>query len=137
LVDAFDSGRNFYLAVVGEGTSEHYTTDVLGKLYEAEGQGRFSVREAVVGHLQQGGNPSPFDRINATRLAWNAIGYLHRQLRDGLAEYAAAHAGTDGLFAPLHDVVEDMDWEKMRPRTQWWRSLRRPFDILSRRPGQQ
>jgi len=39
--------------------------------------------------------------------------------------------------ALLHDVVEDMDWEKMRPRTQWWRSLRRPFDILSRRPGQQ
>lgn len=54
LVDAFDSGRNF-TAVVGEGTSEHYTTDVLGKLYEAEGNGRFSVRESVVGHLQQGG----------------------------------------------------------------------------------
>jgi len=71
LVDAFDSGRNFYLAVVGEGTSEHYTTDVLGKLYEAEGNGRFSVRESVVGHLQQGGTPSPFDRINATRPSVN------------------------------------------------------------------
>ena len=136
LVDAFDSGRNFYLAVVGEGTSEHYTTDVLGKLYEAEGNGRFSVRESVVGHLQQGGTPSPFDRINATRLAWNAIGYLDRQLRACRSEYAAAHAGAEGLFAPLRDVTDDMDWENMRPHTQWWRSLRKPFDILRRRPGQ-
>ena len=109
---------------------------MLGKLYEAEGKGRFSVRESVVGHLQQGGTPSPFDRINATRLAWNAIGYLDRQLRTGSTQYAAAHAGVDGLFAALRDVTEDMDWERMRPRTQWWRSLRKPFDVLSRRPGQ-
>ena len=122
--------------MVGEGTSEHYTTDVLGKLYEAEGNGRFSVRESVVGHLQQGGTPSPFDRINATRLAWNAIGYLDRQLRACRSEYAAAHAGAEGLFAPLRDVTDDMHWENMRPHTQWWRPLRKPFDILSRRPGQ-
>lgn len=137
LVDAFDSGRNFYLAVVGEDTSTHYTTDVLGKLYEAEGQGRFTVRQAVVGHLQQGGTPSPFDRINATRLAWNAIGYLDRQLRSGKADYAAAEASSAGLFAPLRDVTDDMDWEQMRPKTQWWWALREPFDMLSRRPGQE
>ena len=137
LVDAFESGRNFYLAVVGEETSEHYTTDVLRKLYEAEGKGRFSVRESVVGHLQQGGTPSPFDRINATRLAWNAIRYLDSQLRDGKTGCAAAHAETEGLFAPFRDVTDDMDWENMRPDTQWWYdSLRYPFGVLSRRPGQ-
>ena len=137
LVDAFESGRNFYLAVVGEETSEYYTTDVLRKLYEAEGKGRFSVRESVVGHLQQGGTPSPFDRINATRLAWNAIRYLDSQLRDGKTGYAAAHAETEGLFAPFRDVTDDMDWENMRPDTQWWYdSLRYPFGVLSRRPGQ-
>lgn len=137
LVDAFDSGRSFYLAVVGEGSSVHYTTDVLSKLYEAEGQGRFTVREFVIGHIQQGGTPSPFDRINATRLAWNAIGNLDRQLQEGRAEYVAADAPTSGLFAPLRDVTVDMDWEHMRPRTQWWRGLRKTFDTLSRRPGQE
>ena len=85
---------------------------------------------------RRGTGGSPFDRINATRLAWNAIGYLDRQLRDGKTEYAAAQAGVEGLFAPLRDVTDDMDWENMRPHTQWWRSLRTPFDILSRRPGQ-
>ena len=67
----------------------------------------------------------------------SVIGYLDRQLRAECSEYAAAHAGTEGLFAPLRDVTADMDWEKMRPHTQWWRSLREPFDILSRRPGQE
>ena len=137
LVDAFDSGRSFYLAVVGEGSSIHYTTDVLSKLYEAEGQGRFTVREFVVGHIQQGGIPSPFDRINATRLAWSAIGNLDQQLQEGRADYVAAEAPAKGLFAPLRDVTVDMDWEHKRPRTQWWRQLREPFDILSRRPGQE
>ncbi len=137
LVDAFDSGRNFYLAVVGEDTSEHYTTDVLAKLYEAEGHGRYTVRKAIVGHLQQGGTPTPFDRINATRLAWSAIRYLDAQLEAGTADYAAAHAGAKGLFAPLREVTDDMDWDNMRPKHQWWRQLREPFDMLSRRPGQE
>ena len=95
------------------------------------------MRESVLGHLQQGGTPSPFDRINATRLAWNAIRYLDSQLRDGDTRYAAAHAGTEGLFASFRDVTADMDWEKKRPCTQWWyETLRPPFDVLSRRPNQ-
>ncbi|MDO5083944.1 MAG: 6-phosphofructokinase [Arachnia propionica] len=137
LNDAFDTGRSFYLAVTGEEASSHYTSDVLAKLYEAEGQDRFSVRKFVVGHIQQGGTPSPFDRINATRLAWNAVANLEQQLSDGRAEYVAADALTEGFFAPLRDVIIDMDWDNKRPRTQWWRRLREPFDILSRRPGQE
>ena len=73
LVDAFDSGRSFYLAVMGEEASDHYTSEFVAKLFEAEGRGAFSVRQAVVGHVQQGGVPTPFDRINATRLAYQAI----------------------------------------------------------------
>lgn len=137
LVDAFDTGRNFYLAVIGEDASEHYTTDVLRRLFEAEGQGRFTVRQAVVGHMQQGGTPSPFDRINATRLAHNAIVHLDRQLADGTSHYSAASRGADGLFASFRDVTDQMDWENQRPREQWWMSLRPVFLQLSRRPGQQ
>lgn len=136
LVDTFDSGRNFYLAVVGEGASQHYTTDVLAKLYEAEGAGRFTVREFVVGHIQQGGVPSPFDRINATRLAWSAVANVDEQLKAGTAKYVAADAKAPGLFSPLAHVVTDMDWDRMRPATQWWRSLQATFETLSRRPGQ-
>ncbi|MGV8845456.1 6-phosphofructokinase [Tessaracoccus sp.] len=137
LVDAFDTGRNFYLAVIGEDASEYYTTDVLRRLFEAEGKGKFSVRETVIGHMQQGGTPSPFDRINATRLAHNALVHLDRQLSEGTAHYSAASRSAPGLFASFRDVTDQMDWENQRPREQWWMSMRPVFLELSRRPGQQ
>ncbi|RMB60024.1 6-phosphofructokinase [Tessaracoccus antarcticus] len=137
LVDAFDTGRNFYLAVIGEDASEHYTTDVLRRLFEAEGGGKFTVRQSVIGHMQQGGTPSPFDRINATRLAHNAMVHLDKQLAGGTAHYSAASREAPGLFAPFRDVTDQMDWDKQRPREQWWMNLRPVFLQLSRRPGQQ
>ena len=124
LVDAFETGRSFYLAVMGEETSEHYTADVLARLFEAEGRGLYSVRRALIGHVQQGGTPSPFDRINATRLAYQALVNLDRQLQSGTDDYVAAHSGTPGLMAPLRDVTDHMDWERQRPREQWWLRLR-------------
>lgn len=137
LVDAFETGRNFYLAVIGENASEHYTTDVLRRLFEAEGRGMFSVRDTVIGHMQQGGTPSPFDRINATRLAHNALVHLDHQLAEETSHYSAASRGADGLFAPFRDVADQLDWENQRPSQQWWMSLREVFLQLSRRPGQQ
>lgn len=136
LVDSFGSGRDFYLAVMGENASEHYTTDVLRRLFDAEGDGSFSVRANVIGHVQQGGAPSPFDRINATRLAWSAIHHLDRQLEAGAKGYWAAAADGAGLFAPLRDITDGMDWENHRPHEQWWMELLPVFEQLSRRPGQ-
>lgn len=137
LVDAFESGRSFYLAVMGEDASEHYTTDVVAKLYEAEGKGRYSVRQAIIGHVQQGGTPTPFDRINATRLAYKAVANLDEQLQAGSTHYVAAASAEPGLMAPLREVTAGMDWELQRPREQWWLTLRSVFDQLSRRPGQE
>lgn len=137
LVDAFETGRSFYLAVMGEETSEHYTSDVLAKMFEAEGHGLYSVRQAVIGHIQQGGTPSPFDRINATRLAYQAITNLDQQLGEGTTTYVAAHSAAPGLMAPLRQVTDAMDWELQRPKDQWWMTLRSVFDQLSRRPGQE
>lgn len=136
LVDAFETGRTFYLAVMGEETSEHYTSDVIAKMFEAEGHGLFSVREAIVGHIQQGGVPSPFDRVNATRLAYHAIAWLDDQLQHDKAEYGAAESGVDGLMSPARRVLEGMDWENQRPYEQWWWKLRAVADHLTRNPGQ-
>ncbi len=137
LVDAFESGRSFYLAVMGEETSQFYTSDVIAKLFEAEGKGMYSVRQAIIGHVQQGGTPSPFDRVNATRLAYMAIVNLDEQLSAGSSDYVAASGESPNLMAPLRTVMADMDWENQRPKHQWWRTLRPVFDQLSRRPGQE
>lgn len=136
LVDAFETGRTFYLAVMGEETSQHYTSDVIARMFEAEGRGLFSVRQAIIGHIQQGGVPSPFDRVNATRLAYHAIAWLDDQLQHDKAEYGAAESGVDGLMSPARRVLEGMDWENQRPYEQWWWKLRAVADHLTRNPGQ-
>ena len=85
----------------------------------------FDVRPAILGHLQQGGDPSPFDRIQATRLARLCIEHLIEQCKEG---------DTSGCFIGLQDgkiFFHDMrDFDRMadlklqRPRQQWWMSLK-------------
>lgn len=128
LVKSFASGRNFYLAVCNEQASEFYTTDVIARLFEAEGDGAFSVRQSVLGHLQQGGNPTPFDRINAARLAARGIDYLVDQIEAGRREYAVA--GEAGMI-PFRNAELEMDWDLLRPVDQWWMELSQVVDQLS------
>ena len=66
-----------------EYASEHYTTDFLTRVFEEEGAGLFDVRQSVIGHQQQGGNPSPFDRLLAVRLVNKAISALDGYLSEG------------------------------------------------------
>ena len=132
LVESFASGRNFYLAVRGEHASDFYTTDVLARLFEAEGKGAYSVRQSVLGHVQQGGIPTPFDRINAARLAARGVAYLSEQISAGSRDYAVP--GEDGMI-PFRDIEMQMDWQRQRPAEQWWMSLLPVLRQLSRRPG--
>ncbi|KAH6574794.1 hypothetical protein BASA50_002592 [Batrachochytrium salamandrivorans] len=53
-----------------------YSTEVVSGILRAEGKGLFDSRTAVLGHLQQGGVPSPLDRVRATRLAVKCIDWL-------------------------------------------------------------
>lgn len=125
MVAAFRGGRRLYLAVRNEEASNMYTTDFLARLFEQEGHEVFDVRQAVLGHLQQGGAPSPFDRLLATRLVKAAIDDITAQLAAGTAEghYLGDLAGHIS-FRPLAHFDEDVDRVNRRPREQWWLELR-------------
>ncbi len=45
-------------------------------LYAEEGKGVFSTRMNVLGHMQQGGYPSPFDRNMATKMGAKSFNWL-------------------------------------------------------------
>ena len=58
------------------------------RLYSEEGKDKFSVRQNILGHMQQGGYPSPYDRNVATKMAAKTVSWLCDQLntcaaRDG------------------------------------------------------
>jgi 6-phosphofructokinase 1 len=94
-------------------------------LFEEEGKDLFDVRQSILGHLQQGGNPSPFDRIQATRLATRSIGYLIQQAENNTNNCAfIGLQGKEIKFHDLQDFPRMVDLEKQRPKDQWWLSLR-------------
>lgn len=72
--------------VRNEMSSDQYTTQFLMSLYNAEGEGLFFARELVLGHLQQGGAPSPYDRCLGARFAVQALSSLIQKVTDNLTD---------------------------------------------------
>ncbi len=79
---AFQHGKRLGLIIRNEKANEVYSTHFMRTLFEEEGGDLFDVREAILGHLQQGGTPSPFDRIFATRLAVRCIDFLEQAINN-------------------------------------------------------
>jgi 6-phosphofructokinase 1 len=132
---AFQAGKRLGLVIRNEKANEVYTTEFMRVLFEEEGKDLFDVRQAILGHMQQGGNPSPFDRILATRLAVQCIEFLEEQI--GQPEPLSATIGLlqGGFrFTNLDDIPRLLDVEHSRPRHQWWMDLRPIAQILSQ-PG--
>ena len=125
LTRGFNMGKRLGLVIRNESANPVYSTNFICSLFEEEGKDVFDVRPAILGHLQQGGDPSPFDRIQATRLARLCIEHLIEQCSQG---------DTSGCFIGLQDgkfFFHDMrDFDRMadlklqRPRQQWWLSLK-------------
>ncbi|KIH49890.1 hypothetical protein ANCDUO_20033, partial [Ancylostoma duodenale] len=44
----------------------------------------FSTRINILGHAQQGGSPTPFDRNMGTKLAARALEYIITQIKDSM-----------------------------------------------------
>lgn len=121
LVDGFEHGKRLGLIVRSEHADPYYTTDFLVRLFEKESQDLFDVRRCVLGHTQQGGRPSPYDRIQATRLTSRALTYLVEQSYSDLAP-AVCIGRQDGQirFTSLSyfpDLVEPI---LQRPLEQKW-----------------
>jgi 6-phosphofructokinase 1 len=135
LTEGFNRGKRLGVMIRNEGANETYTTDFMCALFEEEGGHLFDVRQAILGHIQQGGDPSPFDRIMATRLATMCIDYIEEQV--GRPEPRSASIGQQEgriVFTDLEDLHRLMDRRYRRPRKQWWLDLRHAAKILAQ-PG--
>lgn len=135
LVAGFERGRRLALMIRNEYANPLYTTNFLCSLFEEESKELFDVRQAILGHLQQGGDPSPFDRIQATRLAAKCIEYLIAQAQETTpaASFIGLQAGQVKFFG-LEDLPRMLDTVHRRPKEQWWMDLRPIVRLLSQ-PG--
>ncbi len=132
LNDGFLKGKRLGLIIRNELANEIYSTSFMAALFEEEGGDLFDVRQAILGHMQQGGNPSPFDRILATRFAAKSIDYLEQQIID--EEYTSACVGQVGgkiQFTDIRDIPRMLDIIHARPKKQWWMGLREIARVMA------
>jgi 6-phosphofructokinase 1 len=132
MIREFETGKRLSLLIRNEQANPLYSTAFMCALFEQESQGLFDVRQAILGHMQQGGNPSPFDRIQATRLATRCIEFLSEEAEKNSA--AGAFIGIQGghiKIFNLEDMPRMVDAAHQRPKDQWWLELRSLVPLLS------
>lgn len=134
LRESFAQGRELVLAMRNERANEHYTTEFIAGLFEEESRGLFDVRTAVIGHQQQGGTPTPFDRLLATRLVSRALGLIADEFDSGRDEgYYLGLVESSVAASPLSAMMGQMDKVARRPKRQWWLELRPVARAVSQR----
>jgi 6-phosphofructokinase 1 len=129
----FQAGKRLGLMIRNEFANDIYTTGFMCALFEEEGRDLFDVRPAILGHLQQGGDPSPFDRIQATRLGRLCLEYLIEACEVGADPNAfiGLQSG-EYRFHDMRDFPRMVNLEKQRPREQWWMGLRDIAKLLAK-----
>ncbi|VEI12766.1 6-phosphofructokinase [Trueperella bialowiezensis] len=132
MISSFESGRQLYLVVRNENASEYYNANVMGNIFEQEGNQLFDVRSVVLGHAQQGGNPSPFDRTLAVRLVDAAMSKLQELLDAG--RHVSYHVGMiDGEIEarPIAHMNELIDMDDRLPYDPWYLPLKDIVYVVS------
>lgn len=136
LTAGFRQGKRLGLVIRNEYADDIYTTAFIRDLFDKEGGDLFDVREAVLGHVQQGGAPSPFDRIQATRLADHCIRFLVDEADAGSRRGAMVGlVGGKLTFTDLARFPELVESDAQRPRQQTWLQLRPIASVMMSRPG--
>lgn len=135
----FEQGKRLGLMIRNEMANALYTTEFIAALFEEEGGDLFDVRTSVLGHLQQGGNSSPFDRILAARMASRAVDMVERAFsEDTRTHVRQKQALCVGLArgsmnqTTLEELMRLSQLEFERPVDQWWMELRAIARMLAK-----
>ncbi|CAK6432882.1 unnamed protein product [Pipistrellus nathusii] len=130
------------LVLRNESCNENYTTDFIYQLYSEEGRGVFDCRKNVLGHMQQGGAPSPFDRNFGTKISARAMQWITGKLKETqgkgrkfVTNDSICVLGINQrnlLFRPVAELKEETDFEHRIPKVQWWLKLRPLMKILAK-----
>ena len=102
-----------------------------------EGKGVFSSRSNVLGHMQQGGVPTPFDRNIGLKFAAKAVKHMIELIENkkGNDPESAAVIGMRRkqiMFSTVEELKQETDFEHRLPKEQWWMKLRALNRILAK-----
>ncbi len=121
LVKSFSKGRKIALMIRNENANPVYTTDFICSLFEEAGGHLFDMRKSVLGPLQQGGVPTPFDRLLGARFAYESLMHLEKCLAEQSDRCVFLGMAQGQLNLNDFSLMEEMSsLEHQRPVEQWW-----------------
>jgi 6-phosphofructokinase 1 len=121
LREGFRRGKKLGLVVMSEHAFRYYDTDFVRRVMEAEADGAFEVRTAVLGHLQRGGVPTAFDRVEGSRLGAHAARQLMADCSAGKTNASVIGiVDQEVVVTPFAEAMAQVDWENWRPLEQDW-----------------
>ena len=124
MLEDFRGGKRLGLIIRNEEANKLYTTEFMRSFFEEEGGEHFEARAVILGDTQMGGNPTPFDRIQATRLAARGVEHLQAEMESATSNAMMVGSIEGKLdFTPLVKFPAMFDMELHRPREQWWREM--------------
>jgi 6-phosphofructokinase 1 len=144
LVGKFKDGLERGLLLRNEKCNENFTTTFITELLSEQGKGVFICRDSILGHLQQGDAPTPYDRILGVQYAAHTVDFLQKHAQENLnsrdkvrAENAESACmmglqGTKFQAIPLQKLAKETDFEHRIPMHQWWMSLRPLIAIFAK-----
>ena len=135
LREGFRKGKKLGIVIMSENAFPYYDTEFVRRVMEAESNAAFEVRESILGHLQRGGVPTAFDRIQGSRLGAHAAKQIMSDIaekRTGAQVVGIMRRGV--VFTPFAEALAQMDWENWRPKEQPFLQWRGLADTLAK-PG--
>jgi len=113
--------------------STHYTTEVIMNLFIEECEDKFDVRHCILGHIQQGGDPSPLDRVNATIIVAGVVKHIEECVnKNDTTGYMVGLKGSGVEYTPTTEFDKIVDPKLKRPKYQWWYETVKPVvEMLS------
>lgn len=132
------------LILRNESANSNYNAEFMHRLFSEEGKGLFSCRMNIIGHMQQGGSPSPFDRNLGTKMGSKAVEWFTDQLKKNTRSNGETISDTPesavmlGVvrrqyrYTPFVKLMETTDFEHRIPNFQWWMKMRPLLKVLAK-----
>lgn len=135
LSEGFQRGKKLGIVIMAENAFPYYDTEFVRRVMAAEANGAFEVRSCILGHLQRGGVPTAFDRVQGSRLGAQAARQIMADMEAGQANASVIGIMRRGVVVtPLSDALAQMDWINWRPKEQAFMEWRGLADTLAK-PG--
>ncbi len=130
------------ILISNEMANKNYTAEFIEKVMLEEGKGVFSTRTNILGHMQQGGCPSAFDRNLGIKMGARSLKFvvdLLEEAVDGTEFNDASSAVVVGIiknkmeFSTIEYLKEnDTNFDHRIPLSQWWMKIRPLSRILAK-----